>query len=66
MFGCWKRRRAEKRALLEQVKHDAYIERLLNSAHGFCGTRHTGEGPFLSIEEVRSLIWKEVKSRTGT
>lgn len=57
----WKQRRAERK----RIQLDGYLERLNNSSHGLCGTRHSGDGPFLTIDEVRALIWQELE-RTAT
>ena len=33
-----------------------YMTRLSNSASGFCGCSHVGEGPFLTVSEIESII----------
>lgn len=66
MFKKWKQRKEEERKLRELAIHDAYVMRLHNSYIGFCGTRHEGKGPFLSISEIQHLIWKELESKKST
>ena len=63
MFKNWRVRQAQKKALEEAARNDAYLMRLKNSARGFCGTRHSGEGPFLKLEEVQILIRNEFNKR---
>ena len=53
----------QKRAREEKLEKDAYLTRLKNSADGFCGMRHRGDGDFLDIWEIRALIISELERR---
>ncbi len=63
MFKKWRKKRAAKKEKAEKIKNDAYLTRLQNSAKGYCGCKHEGEGPFLSIEEINFLMWRELERR---
>jgi len=64
MLLAWLKKRAEKKEVAKKIAENEYLTRLKNSANGFCGTRHFGPGPFLSLREFESLIWAELKRRT--
>lgn len=52
-----------KRTAVQQFEHDEYMRRLKNSCRGYCGSRHEGEGPFLSVGDIQRLIYEEYMRR---
>lgn len=64
MFKAWKKKRAEKKAAEEKIANDEYLTRLRNSARGFCKCGHSGNGPFLKLHEIESLIQAEMARKT--
>ena len=65
MLKKWKEKRAKAKAAEKAIEDDLYIRCLRNSANGYCGNRHSGEGPFLNISEVNNLIWAELERKTA-
>jgi len=64
ILSILKRRKARldpNRVISEKIANDDYLVRVKNSAHGFTGCRHYGDGPFLRTGEINSLIWRELK-----
>jgi hypothetical protein len=55
------KRMVEQKSKKEKTVKDAYLIRLENSVDGFCGMRHSGDGPFLTIYEFKSLLRSELK-----
>ncbi|MDX1489701.1 MAG: hypothetical protein R3332_00290 [Pseudohongiellaceae bacterium] len=67
-FREWRKRREQDKAQKEfaskKLAEDAYAKRLRNSYTGYRGHRHSGDGPFLDIDEVIEIIGKELRRVT--
>jgi hypothetical protein len=68
MLVSWMKKRREAKLALkeraEKTSNDEYLTRLNNSRWGYRGHRHSGEGPFLEINEVTDLIAEELDRKT--
>lgn len=64
IFKNWIAKRKLEKARTEKIANNEYLSRLRNSAKGYRGHSHYGDGPFLEVVEVESILRKELKRLT--